>query len=103
MNRILTQLMLKLKTLIIIYGLFFILKQYLLFSFVLSPSKSSTPDYQLFKNATFLTRASPSMIITDNFDAYNQETALNFITSIILFLNDLNNNFIESFNKTFKA
>ncbi len=76
-------------------------------SFVLSPSRGSTPAYQLFKNATFLTRASPTMIITDNWDAYNQATALNYPKSIhhkySAFSDDLNNNFIESFNKTFKA
>lgn len=76
-------------------------------SFVLSPSRGSTPAYQLFKNATSHTRASPTMIITDNWDAYNQATALNYPKSIhhkySAFSDDLNNNFIESFNKTFKA
>ena len=47
------------------------------------------------------------MIITDNWDSYNQATALNYPNSVhhkySAFSDDLNNNFIESFNKTFKA
>ena len=47
------------------------------------------------------------MIITDNLDSYNQAIALNYPNSVhhkySTFYDDLNNNFIESFNKTFKS
>ena len=48
-----------------------------------------------------------AIIIKDNLDAYNQVIALNYPNSVhhtySAFSDDLNNNFIESFNKTFKA
>ncbi len=76
-------------------------------SFVLSPFRNSNQAYKLFFYSSNLTRASPKKIVTDRWDAYN-EAIKNLYHHTIhhkysAFSDDLNNNFIESFNKTFKA
>lgn len=76
-------------------------------SFVLSPYRDSNQAFRLFYRARELIPASPNTIVTDGWASYN-EAIKNLYPSArhhkySAFTDDLNNNFIESFNKTFKA
>lgn len=82
-------------------------KTRVIISFVLSRFRNSTQAYKLFFYSSILTRTSPKKIVTDKWDAYN-EAIKNLHCHTLhhkysAFSEDLNNNFIESFNKTFKA
>lgn len=73
----------------------------------ITEQKSLPLGFVLSRIILYLTRASPKRIVTDRWDAYN-EAIKNLYPHIIhhkysAFSDDINNNFIESFNKTFKA
>lgn len=76
-------------------------------SFHLSPYRDSQQAYALFSKACSLTNCLPKTIITDRLDSYNQAIASLYPHATHYpyngFKDSLNNNFIESFNKTFKA
>lgn len=76
-------------------------------SFILSDKRNSTSAYRLFQRAASLTSASPAVIITDHWDAYNQAIATFYPNAVHYryydFTDDRSNNTIEAFNKTFKA
>lgn len=76
-------------------------------SFILSNKRDSTAAYRLFQRAVSLTSASPAVIITDHWDAYNQAIATFYPNAVHYryydFTDDRSNNTIEAFNKTFKA
>lgn len=76
-------------------------------SFILSDKRDSTQAYRLFHLAAASTRASPQVIITDHWDAYNQATATFYPNASHYrycdFTDERSNNTIEAFNKTFKA
>lgn len=76
-------------------------------AYYLSPYRSSTSAAQLFQQALLITTSVPKTIITDRLDSYNVPIDVCFPTVRHYpykgFKDYLNNNFIESFNKTFKA
>lgn len=76
-------------------------------SFFLSPYRDSTAASALSARALLVTNDYPNTIITDRLDSYNYPLSVSFPNSMHYpyhgFLDYLNNNFIVSFNKTFKA
>lgn len=76
-------------------------------TYYLSPYRNSTSAAQLFQQALLITTSAPGTIITDRLDSYNVPIAVCYPAvrhyPYKSFKDYLNNNFIESFNKTFKA
>ena len=76
-------------------------------TYFLSPYRSSSSAARLFQQALLTTESVPKTIVTDRLDSYNVPIAVCYPTVKHYpykgFKDFLNNNFIESFNKTFKA
>lgn len=76
-------------------------------SFFLSPYRDSNSAAQLFQKALCITSDAPSTIVTDRLDSYNMPISVCYPSTKHYpykgFKDYLNNNFIESFNNTFKS
>jgi len=75
-------------------------------SYILSDKRDSSSAYELFYKSKIVTSNKPLFIVSDNLDSYNFPISFLLENSIHhkykAFSDYLNNNFIESFNKTFK-
>lgn len=76
-------------------------------SFFLSPYRDSNSAFQLCQRALFSTSDAPDIIVTDRLDSYNMPISVCYPSTKHYpykgFKDYLNNNFIESFNNTFKS
>ena len=76
-------------------------------AFYLYDLRNSSSDYKLFQKSLNNTNSESSDIVTDYLPAYNMPISMAYPNikyyTYSSFSDNLNNNFIESFNKTFKA